>query len=122
MILRFLVPFFLFSTLLFSDPYIKQVTSLASYLKEQWYITSERLLIVDPSVQKLFVFHEDGLNTIYSISTSKLGLGSLAGSYKTPVGMHRIVEKYGEGVALGTIFKSRINTKKKIGLQTGRSG
>ena len=46
----------------------------------------------------------------YDISTSKYGLGSESGSHKTPLGLHRVVEKYGDSAPEGTIFKSRINT------------
>jgi lipoprotein-anchoring transpeptidase ErfK/SrfK len=41
-------------------------------------------------------------------STSKFGLGSKEGSLKTPLGHFRVVEKYGEGAAWGTVFKSRL--------------
>ena len=43
----------------------------------------------------------------YPISTSRFGLGSKEGSFKTPTGTFRIAEKIGEGMPLGTVFKSR---------------
>jgi L,D-transpeptidase YbiS len=43
----------------------------------------------------------------YPISTSRFGLGSKEGSFKTPTGKLRIAEKIGEGMASGTVFKSR---------------
>ena len=43
----------------------------------------------------------------YPISTSRFGLGSKEGSLKTPTGRFRIAEKIGEGMPLGTVFKSR---------------
>src|SRR5688500_10823235 len=43
----------------------------------------------------------------YPISTSRFGLGSKEGSLKTPTGKFRIAEKIGEGMPLGTVFKSR---------------
>ena len=43
----------------------------------------------------------------YSISTSRFGLGSKEGSFKTPIGKFRVAEKIGEGAAPGTVFKSR---------------
>ena len=43
----------------------------------------------------------------YPVSTSRFGLGSKEGSFKTPTGKFRIAEKIGEGKALGTVFKSR---------------
>jgi lipoprotein-anchoring transpeptidase ErfK/SrfK len=43
----------------------------------------------------------------YPISTSRFGLGSKEGSFKTPTGKFRIAEKIGRGMPLGTVFKSR---------------
>lgn len=43
----------------------------------------------------------------YPISTSRFGLGSKAGSFKTPTGRFRIAEKIGDGMPIRTIFKSR---------------
>ena len=43
----------------------------------------------------------------YPVSTSRFGLGSKEGSFKTPAGKFRITEKIGEGMPLGTVFKSR---------------
>ena len=40
-------------------------------------------------------------------STSKFGIGQVAGSNCTPLGLHRIAEKHGEGAPAGTVFKSR---------------
>lgn len=43
----------------------------------------------------------------YPISTSRFGLGPEEGSLKTPTGRFRIAEKIGDGMPLGTVFKSR---------------
>ena len=43
----------------------------------------------------------------YAISTSKFGIGQTAGSNKTPLGLHRIAEKIGDGCEAGTVFKGR---------------
>lgn len=40
-------------------------------------------------------------------STSKFGIGQIAGSNCTPLGLHRIAEKHGDGVPAGTVFKAR---------------
>lgn len=45
--------------------------------------------------------------TKYTISTSKFGIGQIAGSNKTPLGLHRIVEKIGAGCEAGTVIKGR---------------
>ena len=53
---------------------------------------------------------------VYPVSTSRFGLGSKAGSFKTPTGRFRIAEKIGDGMPIGTIFKSRrpIRPTKKL--------
>ncbi|HEX4631089.1 MAG TPA: L,D-transpeptidase [Chthoniobacterales bacterium] len=43
----------------------------------------------------------------YPVSTSRFGVGSKEGSFKTPTGKFRIAEKIGEGMAARTVFKSR---------------
>lgn len=43
----------------------------------------------------------------YPVSTSRFGLGSKEGSFKTPTGKFRIAEKIGDGMPAGTVFKSR---------------
>jgi murein L,D-transpeptidase YafK len=40
----------------------------------------------------------------YPISTSRFGLGSKEGSFKTPTGRFRISEKIGAGMPVGTVF------------------
>ena len=44
----------------------------------------------------------------YLISTSRYGIGSLEGSKKTPLGLHRIARKVGGGWPQGTVFKGRV--------------
>ena len=43
----------------------------------------------------------------YPVSTSRFGLGSKEGSFKTPTGTFRIAEKIGKKMPLGTVFESR---------------
>lgn len=52
----------------------------------------------------------------YPISTSRFGLGSKEGSFKTPTGKFRIAEKIGGEMPSGTVFKSRkpIRATKKM--------
>ena len=48
---------------------------------------------------------------VYPISTSRFGLGSKEGSFKTPTGKFRIGEKIGDAMPAGTVFKSRKTVK-----------
>ena len=47
----------------------------------------------------------------YPISTSRFGLGSEAGSYKTPLGQFRVSDKIGEAAPTGTVFVGRVALK-----------
>jgi len=47
----------------------------------------------------------------YSVSTSRFGIGTEKGSFKTPIGRFRVVEKIGSQMPAGTIFRSRIPLK-----------
>jgi lipoprotein-anchoring transpeptidase ErfK/SrfK len=64
---------------------------------------------IEISVRKQRLTMRSGRKKIaeYPISTSRFGLGSKAGSFKTPTGRFRIAEKIGDGMPIGTIFKSR---------------
>ena len=44
----------------------------------------------------------------FRVSSSRFGLGTQSGSYKTPVGKFRISDKIGGDVAAGTIFVGRV--------------
>jgi lipoprotein-anchoring transpeptidase ErfK/SrfK len=46
----------------------------------------------------------------YPVSTSRFGLGTEPGSFKTPLGRFEIAEKIGAGAPLGAVFKSRVPT------------
>jgi hypothetical protein len=71
---------------------------------------------VDISEQQLYLYcRYAGGNEekkIYPVSTSKYGIGSQAGSNKTPLGQHRIEKKFGEGAPEGMIFRARRSTGK----------
>jgi L,D-transpeptidase YbiS len=43
----------------------------------------------------------------FPCSTSRFGIGQTEGSNCTPLGLHRIAEKIGAGLTVGTVFKSR---------------
>lgn len=72
--------------------------------------TSPRIL-VDVASQRLHLLADDGTPTAsWPVSTSKFGLGSGEGSFRTPTGRFRIAEKIGDGAPPWMIFRSRIPT------------
>ena len=71
----------------------------------------QEAIIVSVVDQKLYFIHGGELRRIYPISTSKYGMGSECESKKTPLGVHRICEKIGDGAEIMTIFKNKVNTE-----------
>jgi L,D-transpeptidase YbiS len=67
---------------------------------------SMRIYVHVPS-QTLDLLDGDTLLRRYAISSSRFGLGSEAGSNRTPVGRFRIAEKHGDGAEPGMVFVSR---------------
>ena len=66
------------------------------------------LIVINSEQQTLALYKPNGiLLKSYVISTSKRGLGQLLGSYKTPAGLHQIVEKIGDNVPHYGIFRNR---------------
>ena len=68
---------------------------------------------IEISVRRQRLVLKRGRKTVrtYPISTSRFGTGCVKGSFKTPLGRFRIVEKIGHGAPPGTIFKARVPLK-----------
>lgn len=67
-------------------------------------------LRVSVSRQEMDVWQGDRVKKTYPVSTSRFGLGTEPGSYKTPPGRFRICAKIGDGAAEGMVFESRAPT------------
>ena len=70
----------------------------------------EPYLVVSIETQALLVCTGDTLVGRYDASTSRFGNGNRENSLKTPLGVHRIREKYGAGAPPGRIFRDREDT------------
>ena len=71
------------------------------------------IIFVSIKDQKLYHIKNNRVINNFSISSSKYGTGNKNGSNKTPLGLHKIKEKYGEGVPIngkmvGRIFYNQI--------------
>ncbi len=66
-----------------------------------------RWLLISVHDQKLICVEEGEAARRYGVSTAAAGLDGAEGSFGTPPGVHRIARKIGEGMELGTWFKSR---------------
>ncbi len=67
-------------------------------------------LRVDVAQQTLHLLSNGVLVKSWPVSTSKFGLGSEPGSFRTPLGKFRIYGKIGEGAPPWSVFKSRLPT------------
>ena len=68
------------------------------------------LVVISVSAQRMMLL-ENGLPVAgWPVSTSRHGTGSKQDSYQTPLGVHRVAEKIGDGAPPGTWFVARQNT------------
>ena len=76
---------------------------------------ANEVLYVSIKQQKLYHIQNDSIIKEYIISSSAYGIGSKAGSNKTPIGLHSIKEKYGDNTPIngrmtGRVFYGDIGT------------
>jgi hypothetical protein len=78
-------------------------------------------LAVNISGQSVSLFKKEKFIKKFPCSTSRFGIGEIESSNCTPLGLHRIAEKIGDGEPAGTIFKSRevVGSVSKLGVKAG---
>ena len=83
---------------------------------------TQYLLTVNISQQTVSLFEHGAFVKKYSCSTSRFGIGQAQDSNCTPLGLHRIAEKIGEGEPAGTIFKNReiVGSVAELGVKAGK--
>lgn len=69
---------------------------------------TESILCVSIDEQLLHWFKQGQLFKHHVCSTSKFGISQEEGSNCTPLGLHAIREKIGDGEPVGTVFKGRV--------------
>lgn len=76
------------------------------------YSPDKLLLYISVEEQNMLVCQNGRAIKAYRISTGKTGssYGAKMGTNQTPLGIHKLVDKIGDGAEFGTIFKSRRNT------------
>jgi UDP-N-acetylmuramate-alanine ligase len=70
----------------------------------------ELFLVMSLESQTLFVCVNDTIVERYNASSSRFGNGNRENSLKTPLGVHRIKEKFGAGAPPGRVFRDREDT------------
>jgi len=85
--------------------------------KVEGYVSKDydELLFISIANQELHHIKNKKIINTFTISSSKYGTGNKNGSNKTPLGLHKIKEKYGEktpinGRMIGRIFYGEIST------------
>jgi hypothetical protein len=63
--------------------------------------------IISVAEQRLVVLRDGMWIQKFRVSTSKFGLGDSFGSYKTPLGRHRVCEKIGDHLTTGSVIRNR---------------
>jgi hypothetical protein len=86
------------------------ITSAREKISQTYPDAPEQFILVDTASQQLFHIEKDKAVRSFTISTSRFGIGSHEGSNQTPLGIHRIVAKIGDGAPPGRIFKNRQDT------------
>src|SRR3984957_13235226 len=79
-------------------------------------------LVISVADQTVSLFEQNNFVKKFSCSTSRFGIGQVEGSNQTPLGLHRIAEKIGDGEPPGTVFKSRevVGHVSDIGITSAR--
>ena len=104
--------FILISLLSWSAFAQQPIAQAKAYLSNQAF---EEILFVSIKEQKLYHIKDDKIIKEYVISSSAYGTGNEAGSNKTPLGLHKVNQKYGDktpinGRMVGRVFYEEIAT------------
>lgn len=67
-------------------------------------------VIVSIERQELALIVDGALQRVFSVSTAKNPPSCRADSYGTPLGLHALADKIGDGEPLGMVFKGRVAT------------
>ena len=83
------------------------ISTVNNYMSN--HTTFDKLLFISINDQKLYYISSLEIIKTYVISSSKYGKGNKEGSNKTPLGIHKIKEKYGKktpknGRMIGRVF------------------
>jgi len=94
----------------------KEIGKLCDHFKLS--LTKHQIL-VDIDQQRLYLAESQKLIHSYLISTALNGTGQEEGSGKTPLGLHFVKSKFGEGAKPLEIFKSRESTREMATTDAG---
>lgn len=96
-------------------PFLEEARALFNYSNEDNFIVAKL------STQELYLIQNEKIINCFSISGSKYGAGSKAGSNKTPLGFHKVKFKFGDNAPKGAIFKARKFTGEIANIYTDKT-
>ena len=107
------ITIFIFSVNCFAQERVVQTAK--HYIENKCKISFDEVLYVSIAKQKMYRIKEHKIIKTYVISSSSYGVGSKVGSNKTPLGLHRIKEKFGNntpinGRMIGRVYYGQIAT------------
>ncbi|MFT6715660.1 MAG: hypothetical protein ACJA0Q_000287 [Saprospiraceae bacterium] len=68
-------------------------------------VSFNEMIFVSIKHQRLYYLKGGKVQKYYDVSTSRFGVGSMKGSKKTPIGLHKIQNKIGVGCPMNSILK-----------------
>ena len=92
----------LFSVFLFGE---NPIEISQKYLKET---VIKEILFVSIEKQKLYHIKNNKIISEFIISSSAYGTGNKEGSNKTPLGLHKVKQKYGDNTPINGCMKGRV--------------
>ncbi len=94
-------------------PERKPVPDMLTELRRRYPGLPPRFLLVDIHRQRISLVEDGHVTHGYPVSTAARGAGNRDGSLQTPLGVHRVAERIGEGAPHGTIFEGRADTGRR---------
>jgi len=99
------------------------VDFLVEFLEAKYEQESfDEFLYVGIKRQRLFHVKNGQVLQSWVVSTAAKGAGNKYGSYKTPVGLHTIESKIGQGAPVGAIFKEKMFTGNTAEISHDKTG
>ncbi len=89
------------------DPQALKGSNAVRAAQQQLKQDGQIYAVVAIEAQRLYLMQDGRLLKAYPVSTSAFGPGAQEGSNQTPLGLHQVKQKFGEGEPQGMVFKAR---------------
>jgi len=89
------------------DPQALKGSNAVRAAQQQLKQDGQLYAVVAIEAQRLYLMQDGRLLKAYPVSTSAFGPGAQEGSNQTPLGLHKVKEKFGDDEPQGMVFKAR---------------